>query len=483
MGQTDAMKGIIECFYELVDAYHQIVIIDQCNHQADHWKPERWLTPLKKKLAEEKSPQPLTEEEEKELQSKLNDISVLVKQRKSTVHKTVPLAEENEISNFAAAIQYLLRLFAQRKMEREIIPNLLERWGEPAHYILWVQFWRMVLQVEWNTGQENRVFAELQKITEINSVSKLNGFEYLQELAAELIHSSSVRNVERTICEILSSTKIQSLLPTSFESISQSGKYKTVSKDYVDQESVHFLRARVSKISDSDSTYRIEMYEVPYGRKGNEMGNHEGSADDIVDFCAEQISEVEKFRENKPIFQWVCDPNLTRVFYRRSWVELLKEHASVVVAAPRKAFRLKKSVSNRLSMQDCFGPNPKNLFKEAPSNREVKNAYRSDDQKELWVGRRGTLTEEQWESEDRTHQCEIINEFANHPFCIAVLCANEDPDAEWESVNATRKKIHVKEFLKGFSGYQEECAFGETEKIPRLLYQDPAYESYRSEMP
>lgn len=466
---ADLLPGLTE-YYELTSSFYEVAVKEFCESP----KPEKWAKPISEKLF-------LVSEEENKLQKFLAGIQKLYTVRHKVVHREGSWQEIKELIQdirIDLKIESVLKLFADRNHESRIIPELFKRMPKRVAEVIWIRFWRLILEAPevQMQGKVERILEELKNISPVRTLFSMNPNIPLSEIAVKMIHRLD-SGIEQSMCEIFENSTIRVNLPAGFDEIHDSDKYRSILESYQAKPKRYLLQATVSESGNSTSPFILEFVERAPDQREDKIGNTEGSPSDLITFCLNEIAERRgKYRSGNTVFQWVGAPEVVRQFYSREKLIQLLRFVSVVAVAPRKAKRLESWQLERLKKAQCTGVNERNRFEEQKPAANDLISKSIDEIDELWAGWNTSLVEVDWNEYTEPLTCEFLDSFEENVFFFVVLCAAEQPEDDWKNISNGKDQVSVEEFLELFSEHQKMGIRSPEKRMPRLLYQDGQFE-------
>lgn len=470
---ADLLPELTE-YYELTRGFYEVAVKEFCGSSQPPNKPETWAKPIAEKLT-------LASEEKDKLHGYLVGIQKLLTIRNDVVHKQGSWQKIKKLiqdTRIDRKIEAVLKVFADRNHESRIIPELFRRMPKRVAEVIWIRFWRLILETSevQMQGKVERILEELKNISPVRTLFSMNPNIPLTEIAVKLIHRLD-SEIEKSVCEIFENSTIRANLPAGFAEIHDSEKYRIIQESYQAKPKRYLLQATVSESGNSTSPFILELVERAPDQREDKIGNTEGTPSDLITFCLNEIAERRgKYRSGNTVFQWVGAPEVVRQFYSREKLIQLLRSVSVVAVAPRKAKRLESWQLERLKKAQCTGVNENNRFEEQKPAANDLISKSIDEIDELWAGWNTSLVEMDWNENTEPLTCEFLDSFEENAFFFVVLCSAEQPEDDWKSISDGKDQVSVEEFLELFSEHQRKGIRSPEERMPRLLYQDAQFE-------
>ena len=241
--KVEIAKACSQHLYEVIIAINKEFIKREKN------KPPAWEQ-LIDKFFNEKRKKPLLDSERPALQRNLGVLSNLIKFRHASTHETSEVGKAKELLETSCdSVVQLLKVFSDRGFGSEYFPKILKRIGEPAQRVLWLRFWRAVLQVDFQPEQESRIISVSKEIVHLQKYFLRNKPPGIKELACAAIHDFP-DSQDYLICLILESPSISANLPAEFSSIKTSDVYKRLKADFSNTEPHDLLCSNIKLLMD-----------------------------------------------------------------------------------------------------------------------------------------------------------------------------------------------------------------------------------------
>lgn len=241
--KVEIAKASSQHLYEVLIAFNKEFIKREKN------KPPAWGQ-LIDKFFNEKGKKPLLDSERRDLQRNLGVLRNLIEFRHSSTHETSEVEKAKELLKTSCdSVVQLLKVFSDRGFGSEYFPKILKRIGEPAQRVLWLRFWRAVLQADFQPEQESRILSVSKEIVHLQKFFLRKNPAGIKDLACAAIHDFP-DSQDYLICLILENPSIYANLPADVSSIKTSDVYKRLKADFSNTESQDLLCSNIKLLMD-----------------------------------------------------------------------------------------------------------------------------------------------------------------------------------------------------------------------------------------